>query len=203
MAHKPLSTLRWHGQQLSIRPAEQGDVPRLVQLHRALVGETPAADHLNIPEAWLALGGPWMHEHFCERHLKAYYDLGFDVWIVVADGGRFVGNVELWYDNEPEPFGRYAHMGLLELTSDVFTDEVEEWVVQEAEERAVTRGYERFWCNPESSGGSPHILRDRGYEEVWPMGQVTLRNLEQFQRCSIGVSSFQVATKTKRPIFWR
>lgn len=173
--------MSWCGQQISIRLAMREDVPQLVQLHRALVDRTPPADRLNIPEAWFALGGPWMHEYFCERHLKAYHDLGFDVWIVVTDGDRFVGNVELWYDNEPEPFGRYGHIELLELTEDVFVDEVEEWIIQKAEERAIERGYQRFWCNPGGSGGSPHILRKRGYQELWRSAQVTLQNLDQFQ----------------------
>lgn len=181
MTHSVLDTINWYGQQLSIRPAERQDVPRLVELHRALVGETPPADRIDVPLAWFALGGPWMHEYFCERHLKAYQDLGFDVWVVCADDDEFVGTVELWYDNEPEPFGRYGHIELLELLPRVFTDEVEEWLLQKSEERAVERGYRRFWCNPEGSGGSPHILRRRGYEELWPNAEVTLRDLGQFR----------------------
>lgn len=181
MTHSVLDTISWHGQRLSIRPAERQDIPRLVELHRTLVGETPPADRIDVPEEWFALGGYWMHEYFCERHLKAYQDLGFDVWIVVADDDEFVGNVELWYDNEPEPFGRYGHIELLELLPEVFTDEVEEWLIQKSEERAIERGYQRFWCNPEGSGGSPHILHKRGYEELWPNAQVTLRDLWGFR----------------------
>ncbi len=181
MRHSTLGKTSWHGRQLSIRPAERQDIPRLVQLHRALVGETPPVDRIRIPEAWFALGGPWLHEYYCERHLKVYQDLGFDVWIIVCDDGEFVGNVELWYDNEPEPFGRYGHIELLELLPEAFNDEVEEWLIQKSEERAMEQGYHRFWCRPEGSGGSPHILRRRGYEELWPNAEVTLRDLGQFR----------------------
>jgi hypothetical protein len=173
--HFILDTLCWRGQRLSIRPAQRQDIPRLVELHHALVGERPPVDRANDPAAWFALGGPWMHGYFCERHLKAYHELGFDVWIVVTSQDEFVGNVELWYDDEPEPFGRYGHIELLELLPEFFTDEVEEWLIQKAEERAAERGYRRFWCNPEGSGGSPHILRKRGYEEVWQSAQVLLK----------------------------
>ena len=80
-----------------------------------------------------------MHAYYCERHLKAYQDLGFDVWIVLAEDGEFVGNVELWYDHEPEPFGCYGHIELLELLAEVFTDEIEEWLIQKSEEKAIDR----------------------------------------------------------------
>jgi len=88
-------TLPWHGQKLLLRPAEPSDILRLVQLHRALVGAALPDDRIDSPEAWFQLGGSWMHERFCARHLKVYQDRGFDVWVVVADGNELVGNVEL------------------------------------------------------------------------------------------------------------
>jgi hypothetical protein len=174
-------TISWHGQRLTIRSAEPQDVPRIVQLHHALVGKTPHPNLVDDPVAWFLLGGPWMHEYYCERHLRAYHDLGFDVWIVVAEIDEFIGTVELWYDSEPEPFGQYGHMELRELMEDVFVDEVEDWIILKAERRAFERGFRCFWCNPHCSGGSPHILRRRGYQELWPNGQVSLTNLDQFQ----------------------
>jgi GNAT superfamily N-acetyltransferase len=129
--------------QASFRAAAQADVPCIVQLHRAIIGTAPAISQADIQEAWFVLGGPWPHEYYCTRHVKAYLDLGFDVWLVVTEEGQAVGNVELWYDNEPEPFGRYGHMELLELLPDYLADKVEEWLLDKVEDRVRERGYQR------------------------------------------------------------
>ena len=180
MTNQILNSLDWHGQRLVLRKAVQQDVPRLVQLHRTIVGETPPAEQIDKPEAWFRLGGPWMHPYFCERHLKAYQDLGFDVWVLTRENDELVGNIELWYDDEPEPFGHYAHMELLEMLPDYFHDDLETWLLDDVEARGKARGYQRFWCNPHGSGGSPHLLLGRGYKPIWPNGQVTLPNLCRF-----------------------
>jgi GNAT superfamily N-acetyltransferase len=175
-----LNSINWRGQILILREAVREDVPRLVQLHRALVGATPSAEQFDKPEAWFKIGGPWMHEYYCERHLKAYQDLGFDVWVLTRENDELVGNIELWYDEEPEPFGRYAHMELLEALPEYLNDDLQTWILDNVEARAKSRGYQRFWCNPHGSGGSPHLQLARGYKPVWPNGQVILPNLCRF-----------------------
>ena len=52
MTDSILDKISRHGQRLSIRPAQRQDVPRIVGLHRALVGETPPVDRVGIPEGW-------------------------------------------------------------------------------------------------------------------------------------------------------
>ncbi len=106
-----------------------------------------------------------MHEHFCVRHIQVYRDLGWDCWVVERDRGDIVGSVEVLYATEPEPFGRYAHLEILELAADVNDTDVEEWILDECESRARARGFDRFWCRPVGSGGSPAILDRRGYTE--------------------------------------
>lgn len=167
----------WRGQRLLIREAEVADVPGIVELHHELMKETQPG--FVAGDLWTA-GGPWMMERYCARHLKVYRDLGFDVWLIVTDEDEFVGNVELWYGAEPEPFGRYGHPELIELRENVFVDEVEEWILDRAEGRARSRGYRRFWCRPEGSGGSVHLLQKRGYRELWRSARLDLRNLAQF-----------------------
>ena len=142
-----IDNLLWRGQKLLVREAEPGDVPRIVELHHALMRETQPG--FVAGGLWTA-GGPWMMERYFARHLKVYRDMGFDVWLIVTDQDEFVGNVELWYGSEPEPFGRYGHPELIELLSDILVDEVEEWILHKAERRSLTRGYRRFWCRPEA-----------------------------------------------------
>lgn len=167
-----VDTLSWRGQRLLIREATLDDVPRIVELHHALMEETQPGS---------VAGGPWMVERYCLRHLQVYLDLGYDVWLIVTEEDEFVGNVELWYGVEPDPFGRYGHPELIELRSDVFVDEVEEWILDQAERRSFSRGYRRFWCRPEGSGGSVHLLRRRGYREMWRNAALHLRNLDRFE----------------------
>lgn len=174
-------SLDWPGGPLHLRRAELSDVPTLVQLSRDQAGQaTPhlAADNV---EAWFVLGGPWHHPYTCERHLTAYARHGGEIWLVLAADDRLVGSLEIWYDDEPEPFGRYGHIELLELRPDFQQDAVEMWLIDFAEARARRRGLQRFWCRPVGSGGSLHLLIQRGYVPRWANAQVTLRQLHRFQ----------------------
>lgn len=122
-----------------------------------------------------------MHEYFCERHIQAYRDLGWDCWVVERDGGTIAGSVEVLYATEPEPFGRYAHLEILELAAGVDSPEVEHWVLDWCEARARQRGYEQFWCRPVGSGGSWDVLAGRGYVERLRNAWLTVANLDSIE----------------------
>ena len=168
----------WRGERLTLRRAQGDDVPGIVAFYRHET-DAPAADSA---VAWFSLGGPWMHEHFCARHVRVYEDLGWDCWVVERGDGTIAGSVEICYAVEPPPFGRYAHLELLELAEDLLlVGEVEDWILDRCESRARERGYDRFWCRPVGSGGSPEVLARRGYVERWRNGWVTLRNLDRVE----------------------
>ena len=122
-----------------------------------------------------------MHEYFCIRHIQVYADLGWDCWVVERDRGEIVGSVEVLYATEPEPFGRYAHLEILELAADVNDAEVEEWVLDECESRARSRGFDRFWCRPVGSGGSFDVLDRRGYTERLRQDWLKLETLDSIE----------------------
>ncbi len=122
-----------------------------------------------------------MHEHFCVRHVQAYRDLGWDCYVVERNGDDIVGSVEVLYATEPEPFGRYAHLELLELAEDIASPEVEHWVLDQCESRARERGYDRFWCRPVGSGGSWDVLARRGYSERWRNAWLKVANLDSIE----------------------
>jgi hypothetical protein len=169
-----VSDLARSGERLLLRRAQISDVPRVVALSRALSGTEPQRPDLDPATAWFTVGGPWMDAHYYERHLRNYLELGFDVWLVTTGADEVVGQIEVWYDDEPEPFGRYGHIELLELHPQFLVDEIEDWLIGQAEDRARSRGYGRFWCRPVGSGGSAPVLLKRGYERRWDNAQVTM-----------------------------
>ena len=160
---------------LALRPATPADAPAVVALHRGVGSDAPAPDAS--PEEWFATGGAWMHEQFCGRHFQVYADLGWDCWVLERDG-VVAGSVEVLDASEPEPFGRYAHLEILELAAEVATPEVEHWVLDQCEARARERGFDRFWCRPVGSGGSWDALARRGYVERWRNAWLRLGNLD-------------------------
>ena len=171
--------LKRRGDRLALRPATPEDIPAIVALHRE-VGGDGLSDGAT-PVECFRTGGPWMHEYFCERHIHAYLDLGWDCWVLERNGETIAGSVEVLYATEPEPFGRYAHLELLELAGDLADAEVEHWILDQCESRARARGFDRFWCRPAGSGGSWGVLADRGYEERWRVAWLTVRNVDRVE----------------------
>ncbi len=179
MAPPAIANLDWRGERLTLRPATPADAPALTALHREVAGEPPPGDPS--PVEWFRTGGPWMHEHFCVRHIQAYRDLGWDCWVLERNGETVAGSVEVLYATEPEPFGRYAHLEILELAEDLDVPEVEHWVLDQCEARARERGFDRFWCRPVGSGGSWDVLAARGYTERWRNAWLTVGNLDRIE----------------------
>ena len=173
------SEYEWHGERLSVRPATLDDVPGIVAFHRELPGGSAPID--DSPTGWFSTGGPWMHEYYCSRHIQAYIEQGWDCWVVERNGEKIAGNVEICYATEPEPFGKYAHLELLELSDDLETAEIENWILEQCESRARARGFDRFWCRPVGSGGSWDVLVRRGYVERWRNTWFTIQNLGSIQ----------------------
>ena len=173
------SEIEWRGERLSLRPAGLDDVPRIVAFHRELTGESAPSD--DSPSAWFSIGGPWMHEYFCSRHIQVYIDLGWDCWVVERNGESTAGSVEICYATEPEPFGKYAHLELLELREDLKTEGIENWILEQCESRARARGFDRFWCRPVGSGGNWEVLARRGYVERWRNSWLTIQDLGNIQ----------------------
>jgi hypothetical protein len=183
------ATITSRGSTITLRRARAEDVGGIVALHRRLVGESPPPDKIQSPDAWFGLGGPWMDEYYCGRHIRTYKELGWDCSVLVGDGGEIVGSVEVLYTQEPEPFGRYGHLEMLE--ADPLAADVEHWVLEQCEAQARNRGYHRFWCRPVGSGGSPLILQERGYEERWRSAWLTIHNLDTIQTAEAEVSNLR------------
>ena len=174
-----ISTLDWRGEALTMRPVSIEDVPALVSFHRESESNDWPGD--DSPVAWFRRGGPWMHKYFCGRHVRAYIDLGWDCWVVERNGETIRGSVEICYAAEPAPFGRYAHLELLELSKDLLDDGIQDWILEQCELRARARGFDKFWCRPVGSGDSWDVLDRRGYVEQWKNSWLTVRGLSSIE----------------------
>jgi len=108
-------------------------------------------------------GGFGMDLSLFRRHLHEHQTRGFPV-IVAEDGGRIVGECEVWIDEEPEPFGRYAAIETLQTGSPP-KPEAERELVTKAADRVRKLGIHALDMSP-GHGGSDRVT-DLGFEALW------------------------------------
>ena len=159
---------------MNVRSATAQDATGIVALHRSAnpfgewfrdpfqkLGRVPY-EYLTPLERYLH-GGFWMDLSLFRRHLHEYQTRGFPV-IVAEDGGRIVGECEVWLDEEPAPFGRYAEVEMLETGSPPRPD-VERALVSRAAERVGKLGFPAIDMSPQH-GGSEGVV-NLGFEPLW------------------------------------
>ena len=154
-------SLEWSGDRLSLRRASLGDVPGVAFYREGVdaVGPTGGGS----PVGWFSLGGPWMHEHFCSRHVRVYLNVGWDCWVVERGDGTVAGSVEICYAVEPPPY------------YDTPTWSSWKWPTTSCAARSRS-GYSTD-ASSVPSGGSLDVLARRGYVERWRNGWVTVLDL--------------------------
>ena len=158
-----------------VRAATAQDIAGIVDLHKAAnpygdwyrnpfqrLGRTAYKD-LTPLERFLH-GGSWMDLSLCRRHVHEYQRRGFPV-LVAEDGGHVVGECEVWLDEEPEPFGRYAEAEMVESGSPPNPD-VERELLTRAAERVRKMGYAHFDLSPSHSGGET-VAKGLGFRKMW------------------------------------
>lgn len=108
-------------------------------------------------------GGFWMDLSLCRRHLHEYQRRGFPV-LVAEDKGRIVGECEVWLDEEPEPFGRYAEVEMI-ISGRPPNPEVERELLARVAERVRKMGYAAVDISYHS--GRESVLATMGFERLW------------------------------------
>jgi GNAT superfamily N-acetyltransferase len=103
----------------------------------------------------------------CARHLKRYADSGFPVFVAESQGGEVVGEVEVWFDEEPAPFGRYAEVEMIVTHPDLAGFGIERRMLEFAAKKVIERGYRSLDISPEHSGGSYRLLEELGFRSIW------------------------------------
>ena len=164
-----------------VRAATAQDIAGIVDLHKAAnpygdwyrnpfqrLGRT-AYEDLTPLERFLH-GGSWMDLSLCRRHVHEYQRRGFPV-LVAEDRGRVVGECEVWLDEEPEPFGRYAEAEMVESGSPPNPD-VERELLTRAAERVRKMGYAHFDLSPRHSGGES-VATELGFKKIWDTRTLT------------------------------
>lgn len=160
---------------MNVRAATAQDAAGIVALHKAA---NPYGDWYRDPLRRLARaayedltpferylhGGFWMDLSLFRRHLYEYERRGFPV-LVAEDAGRVVGECELWLDEEPDPFGRYAEVAFLEAGSPP-KEAVERALLERAGERVRRLGYPALDLSPKHSGGES-VAKSLGFRPIW------------------------------------
>jgi hypothetical protein len=108
-------------------------------------------------------GGFWMDLSLFRRHFHEYQTRGFPI-LVAEKAGKIVGECEVWRDDEPAPFGRYAEIVMLGAGSPPDA-EVEQELVLRAAERVRKLGYPALDLSP-LHGGSDRVV-DLGFRAIW------------------------------------
>ena len=109
-------------------------------------------------------GGFWMDLSLFRRHFHEYQRRGFPV-LVAEERGHLVGECEVWLDEEPPPFGRYAEVAVVASGSPPNAD-VERDLVTRAAERARKLGYGAIDLSPGHSGGG-RVAEGLGFVPLW------------------------------------
>jgi len=159
---------------MNVRSATAQDAAGIVGLHRSAnpfgdwfrdpfqkLGRVPYED-LTPLERYFH-GGFWMDLSLFRRHLHEYQSRGFPV-LIAEDAGKIVGECEVWLDDEPAPFGRYAEVEMLETGSPPKPD-VERQLVARAAERVGKLGFHALDMSP-LHGGSEGVV-NLGFEPFW------------------------------------
>lgn len=160
---------------MQVRAATAQDASGIVALHRASnpfgewyrnplqkLGRTRYED-LTPLERYLH-GGFWMDLSLYRRHFHEYRRRGFPV-LVAEEKGRIVGDCEVWLDEEPAPFGRYAGIEMLERASET-SAEVAVELVRQAGGRVSKMGYGALDMVPEH-GGDPAVAEELPFAPLW------------------------------------
>ncbi|HKZ63969.1 MAG TPA: hypothetical protein VJ400_05965 [Thermoplasmata archaeon] len=158
---------------MNVRAATPQDAAGIVALHKGTnpykdwyrdpsqrLGRVPYED-LTPFERWMH-GGSWMDLSLFRRHFHECQVRGFPVF-VAEEEGRVVGECEVWVDEEPEPFGRYAEVEIVEAGS---RPDVEHELVQRAARKVRKMGYPAVDISPQHSGGET-AAKELGFEPLW------------------------------------
>lgn len=166
---------------MNVRAATAQDAAGIVALHKATnpygdwyrnpfqrLGRVPYED-LTPFERWMH-GGPWMDLSLFRRHLHEYQSRGYPVF-VAEDRGRIVGECEVWLDEEPGPFGRYAEVEIVE-TGPPPDPNVERELILRAAEKVRKMGYAAIDLSPQHSGGES-VAEELGFRALWDTREFT------------------------------
>ena len=166
---------------MNVRAATAQDAAGIVALHKATnpygdwyrqpfqrLGRVPYED-LTPFERWMH-GGSWMDLSLFRRHLHEYQSRGFPVF-VAEDSGKIVGECEVWLDEEPEPFGPYAEVEIVE-TGPPPDPNVEQELILRAAKKVRKTGYQAIDLSPRHSGGDS-VAKDLGFRPLWDTREFT------------------------------
>ena len=158
-----------------IRSASLDDAQAIVDLHLAdnpykgwfrnpIRGESPCRYEDLTAFQRMLHGGDWMDVSLCRRHIHEYISRGHPI-LAAEEGGKVVGECELWVADEGPPFGKYAAIEMLMTAHDRKQKDVETALVEKAEERCGRLGLKNLDVSPKH-GGDSLDWESLGFKEI-------------------------------------
>lgn len=160
---------------MQVRSATVNDAQAITDLHLAdnryggwfrnpIRHESPCRYEDLTPFQRMLHGGDWMDVSLCRRHIHEYISRGYPI-LAAEEGGRVVGECELWLADEGPPFGKYTAIEMLMTHHNREQKDVEMALVGKAEERCRKLGVPSLDVSPQH-GGDSLDWEDIGFIEI-------------------------------------
>ncbi len=150
--------------EIQVREAQRGDYAGIVEVHcsdvdkwRRKSGEIVSYEELTSFERWLH-GGPWMDPETMKLHFEILKECGGRAFVAVL-GDKVVGEAEVVFSEEPEPYGRYCFLEVLVVHKNYRRKGIGTKLVKYCLEYAEERGYAVFDVIPENEGAKRLYLK--------------------------------------------
>ena len=161
---------------MQIRSANVNDATAIVKLHvsenpfgswfrNPFTRDSPCSYEELTPFQRFLHGGDWMDDSMCRRHIHEYITRGFPI-MVAEDGGKVVGECELWLADEGPPFRKYAAIEMMMAGEDAGRETTERLLLEKGEERCRKLGIRNLDVDPDH-GGNRLDFRRLGFKELW------------------------------------
>lgn len=159
--------------EIQVREAQRGDYAGIVEVHcsdvdkwRRKNGETVSYEELTPFERWLH-GGPWMDPETIELHFEILKESGGRAFVAVL-GDKVVGEAEVVFSEEPEPYGKYCFLEVLVVHKNYRRRGIGTRLVEYCIEYAKEQGYAVFDVIPEDERAKRLYLK-LGFKKMFDL----------------------------------
>lgn len=161
---------------ITVRPAISADTSQIVEIYKShietwydnpLTKTTKTTYEKLTPLQRFLHKGWWLDVNYCKTHLERHTSRNDLVVVAESQSGKLIGEAEVWFDTEPEPFGKYGMVKTLVEHSDYAEMGVQQALLRYIIKSFPAAGYANVDITPSRAGGSFATLRRFEFEPLW------------------------------------